>query len=154
MGRRAVTNDIVCLAILLLVGRRPVNISVASDTSLEIMINTDASALAVPAIVQFVHRSHDSDPNDRNRISSKTDVCFRQKLSVGSAEGRRQDKAGFPASGTSFLSVCLHIVLGRSFDVPSSSASSAFSNCHSLSMLREPSPAIGRKSEMAVSSLA
>ena len=26
----------------------------------------------------------------------------------------RQDKAGFPASGTSFLSVCLHIVLGRS----------------------------------------
>jgi hypothetical protein len=26
----------------------------------------------------------------------------------------RQDKAGFPASGTSFLSFCLHIVLGRS----------------------------------------
>jgi hypothetical protein len=25
-----------------------------------------------------------------------------------------QDKAGFPASGTSFLSFCLHIVLGRS----------------------------------------
>jgi hypothetical protein len=25
-----------------------------------------------------------------------------------------QDKAGFPASGTSFLSSCLHIVLGRS----------------------------------------
>jgi hypothetical protein len=24
-----------------------------------------------------------------------------------------QDKAGFPASGTSFLSVCLHIILGR-----------------------------------------
>ena len=30
------------------------------------------------------------------------------------ASHRRQDKAGFPASGTSFLSVCLHIVLGRS----------------------------------------
>src|ERR1700682_44509 len=27
---------------------------------------------------------------------------------------RGQDKAGFPASGTSFLSFCLHIVLGRS----------------------------------------
>jgi hypothetical protein len=27
---------------------------------------------------------------------------------------RLQDKAGFPASGTSFLSFCLHIVLGRS----------------------------------------
>jgi hypothetical protein len=26
---------------------------------------------------------------------------------------RRQDEAGFPASGTSFLSICLHIVLGR-----------------------------------------
>ena len=26
---------------------------------------------------------------------------------------RRQDKAGCPASGTAFLSVCLHIVLGR-----------------------------------------
>lgn len=26
----------------------------------------------------------------------------------------RQDKAGFPASGTSFLSFCLHIALGRS----------------------------------------
>jgi hypothetical protein len=113
LGCHPVTDDIVCSAILLLVGRRPVNISVASDTSLEIMINADASALAVPAIVQFVHRSHDSDPNDRNRILSKTDVCFRQKLSVGSVEGRRQDKAGFPASGTSFLSVCLHIVLGR-----------------------------------------
>jgi hypothetical protein len=25
-----------------------------------------------------------------------------------------QDKAGFPASGTSFLSFCLHIVFGRS----------------------------------------
>ena len=25
----------------------------------------------------------------------------------------RQDKAGFPASGTSFLSFCLHVVLGR-----------------------------------------
>jgi hypothetical protein len=65
---------------------------------------------------------------------------------------RRQDKAGFPASGTSFLSVCLHIVLGRSFDVLSRSASGALSDYHSLSMLREPSPAIGCKSEMAVSS--
>jgi hypothetical protein len=27
---------------------------------------------------------------------------------------RWQDKAGFPASGTSFLSVCLHIALGQS----------------------------------------
>jgi hypothetical protein len=30
------------------------------------------------------------------------------------ADRGRQDKAGFPASGTSFLSCCLHIVLGRS----------------------------------------
>jgi hypothetical protein len=60
------------------------------------MINADASASAVPAIVLFVHRPHESDPNNRNRISSKTDVCFRQKLSAESAEGRRQDKAGFP----------------------------------------------------------
>ena len=66
----------------------------------------------------------------------------------------RQDKAGFPASGTSLLSVCLHIVLGRSFDVPSRSASGAFSDYHSRSMLREPSPTTGCKSETAVSSLA
>jgi hypothetical protein len=63
-----------------------------------------------------------------------------------------QDKAGFPASATSFLSVCLHIALGRSFDVPPRSASGAFSDYHSFSMPREPSPAIGCKSEMAISS--
>jgi hypothetical protein len=86
---------------------------------LKVLFNTDASALAVPAIVLIVQRSHESDPNDRNRISSKMDAYFRQKLSAGSAEGRWQDKAGFPASGTSFLSVCLHIVFGSISDVPS-----------------------------------
>jgi hypothetical protein len=30
-----------------------------------------------------------------------------------------QDKAGFPAAGTSFLSFCLHIVFGSVSDVPS-----------------------------------
>jgi hypothetical protein len=39
-------------------------------------------------------------------------------------------------------------------DVPSRSASGAFSDYHSFSMLREPSPATCCKSEMAVSSLA
>jgi hypothetical protein len=38
----------------------------------------------------------------------------------------RQDKAGFPAAGTSFLSVCLHIVLCRSLGIPSRLASGAF----------------------------
>jgi hypothetical protein len=32
----------------------------------------------------------------------------------GSEETRATDKAGFPATGTSFLSFCLHIVFGRS----------------------------------------
>jgi transglycosylase-like protein with SLT domain len=46
---------------------------------------------------------------------SKVVACSR----VGTGEQGKtdrgwQDKAGFPASGTSFLSVCLHIVLGRS----------------------------------------
>jgi hypothetical protein len=36
---------------------------------------------------------------------------------VGDTGHRWQDKAGFPAAGTSFLSVCLHIVLGRSLMV-------------------------------------
>src|SRR5271169_5866798 len=75
------------------------------------------------------------------------------KTATGDRLGR-QDKAGFPASGTSFLSVCLHIVLGRSPTFRSRSASGAFSDYHSLSMLREPSSARCCKSEMAVSSLA
>jgi hypothetical protein len=33
---------------------------------------------------------------------------------LGKTDRGWQDKAGFPASGTSFLNVCLHIVLGRS----------------------------------------
>jgi hypothetical protein len=63
-----------------------------------------------------------------------------------------QDKAGFPASGTSFLSVCLHIVLGPSPTSHRDQRAALFSNYHSLSVLREPSPAIGGKSKMAVSS--
>src|ERR1700730_7101997 len=66
----------------------------------------------------------------------------------------RQDKAGFPAAGTSFLSVCLHVVLGRSPTFPSRRASGAFADYYSLSMLRGPSPATYGESEMAVSSLA
>jgi hypothetical protein len=39
---------------------------------------------------------------------------FRAKKQWISTRLGGQDKAGFPASGTSFLSFCLHIVLGRS----------------------------------------
>jgi hypothetical protein len=78
-----VTDDIVCSVILLLVGRRPVNISVASDTSLEIMINADASALAVPAIVLFVHRM--------SRIPM-TASAFRQKLMFAFVKSCRWDQ--------------------------------------------------------------
>ena len=54
-----------------------------------------------------------------------TEIALRRRLSYVVASSRVatgeqgktdrgwQDKAGFPASGTSFLSVCLHIVLGR-----------------------------------------
>ena len=123
------TDDIVCSAILMLLVGSQLTSVWHLIVPLKVMFNTDASALAVPAAVLFVQWSHETDPNDRNRISSKTDVCFRQKWSVGSAESRGkptrstvdgqidrgwQDKAGYPASGTSFLSSCLHIVLARS----------------------------------------
>jgi hypothetical protein len=58
---------------------------VAPDTSLEIVTNADASALAVPAIVLFVHQPDESDPNDSNRSSSGIDVLS-SKLPVESAE--------------------------------------------------------------------
>jgi hypothetical protein len=62
--------------------------------------------------------------NDRYRSRSEAVGALRVGCQVAVALSRtgdgetstagRQDKAGFPASGTSFLSVCLHIVLGRS----------------------------------------
>ena len=41
-------------------------------------------------------------------------VCWLGSWALGTSDRGGQDKAGFPASGTSFLSFCLHIVLGRS----------------------------------------
>ena len=63
-----------------------------------------------------------------------------------------QDKAGFPASGTSFLSVCLHIVLGRAPTFRRDGRAALLLDYHSLSMLREPSLGTYCKSEIAVSS--
>jgi hypothetical protein len=82
------TDDIVCSAILMLLVGSQLTSVWHLIVPLKVMFNTDASALAVPAAVLFVQWSHETDPNDRNRISSKTDVCFRQKWSVGSAESR------------------------------------------------------------------
>jgi hypothetical protein len=93
-----------------------------------------------------------------------SEIAFRRRFSKvvagprvatreqGKIDRGRQDKAGFPASGTSFLSVCLHIVLDRSPTFRRDERAAPFSDYHSLSMLREPSPATCCKSEMAVSS--
>src|SRR5271157_3430303 len=52
-----------------------------------------------------------------------------------------------------FVPKCLSAhCFGSVSDLPLRCASGAFSDYHSVSMLREPSPAIGCKAEMAVSS--
>ncbi len=57
---------------------------------------------------EILHCSREAEmereQNIRKTCKSRTLTC---------ARSGRQDKAGFPASGTLFLSVCLHIVLGR-----------------------------------------
>ena len=70
---------------------------------------------------------------------------------MGRAEGKIKRVARYRTFGPNYLSAhCFRSVS----DVPSRSASGAFSEYHSFSMLREPSPAACCKSEMAVASLA
>src|ERR1700681_4140661 len=59
---------------------------------------------------------HDLAPPENLNCSREPDMerqCTLGK-SYEDTSHRWQDKAGFPAAGTSFLSFCLHIVLGRS----------------------------------------
>jgi hypothetical protein len=53
---------------------------------------------------------------DSNRILSQIAASTKSQLAwkLEASDRGWQDKAGFPAAGTSFLSVCLHIVLCRS----------------------------------------
>jgi hypothetical protein len=99
---------------------------------------------------RFSQCSRRTSEPEMEREQNIRKMCRTRTVTI--AEGRWQDKAVFPASGTSFLSFCLHIVLGRSSTLQSGRASGAFSDYHSFSMRREPSPTTCCKSEMAASS--